>query len=203
MSKSETPETKANVDFVLPRLATGGDLHEDNAIARDQLADLIDQYVDFIVDTLLEFTDEEYVAHMDPEMKYLHLPVDDDGGEMPRSWYETGTRWVIDALNSSKDGKVFIHCHMGINRGPSLTFATMLVLGYDPVEAIDMIREARPIANVGYAEDALNWFHISQDIAFEERKANQRALKAWRKANPHETSRIIRTIRRGEDPLAG
>ena len=131
-------------------------------------------------------------------MNYLYLPVDDDGGSIPHSWYEQGTKWVIDSLEESANGKVVVHCHMGINRGPSLTFATMLVMGYDPVEAIDMIRTARSIANVGYAEDALNWFHISRNIADGKRKENEGALGAWRLENPHDTKRIIRTIRRAK-----
>lgn len=198
---SEDPSelaVKANIDFVLPRLATGGDLHEDNEIAGMQLVYLIDQDVDYLLDTRLEASDEEFVAQLDPEMNYLYLPVDDDGGSMPHSWYEQGTKWVIDALEESANGKVVVHCHMGINRGPSLTFATMLVMGHDPVEAIDMIRTARSIANVGYAEAALNWFHISRNIADGKRKENEDALEAWRLENPHDTKRIIRTIRRAK-----
>ena len=44
---------KANIDFVLPRLATGGDLHHD-----------------------------------------------DDDGQMPHDWYEFGTGWILDALET-------------------------------------------------------------------------------------------------------
>ena len=44
---------------------------------------------------------------------------------------------------------------MGINRGPSLGFAILLHWGWDPNEAITAIRDARPIANVWYAVDAL------------------------------------------------
>jgi predicted protein tyrosine phosphatase len=86
-------------------------------------------------------------------MGYLHLGVD-----------EYRTYWALEALDDP-DAVVLVHCHMDINRGPRLTFATMLASGHDPVAAIDMIRIARPIANVGCVEDALGWFRISSDRA--------------------------------------
>lgn len=201
MTIFETPRTKANIDFVLPRLATGGDLHEDDHKAIDQLADMIDHDVTHMVDCRLEANDEEFVTSHDREMKYLHLGVDDDGGQMPHSWYEEGTNWIIKALRADSYNHVVVHCHMGINRGPSLAFAAMLAMGHDPVKAIDKIRTARPIAGVSYAEDALNWFHVSRDIAADQRAADKAALRAWREANPHETTRIVRKIRRGESPM--
>ena len=202
MSKKPTPEIKANINFVLPQLATGGDLHHDDEKGARQLLDLIEQYVSHMVDCRLEANDEEFVVELDPDMQYLHIGVDDDGGKMPHSWYEQGTQWIINAIEQDPLAVVFVHCHMGVNRGPSMAFAAMLAMGHDPVDAIDKIRSARPVAAVGYAEDALNWFHVSRDIAFDTRKANHEALEAWRNDNPHETSRIIRSIRRGEDPLA-
>lgn len=117
---------------------------------------------------------------------------------MPHDWYEFGTGWILDALETDPAAVVFVHCHMGINRGPSLTFATMLEMGYEPVAAIDRIRTTRPIAAVGYAEDALDWFHISHDIAADDRQTDRDALREWRAAHPHETIRIIRQIRRAE-----
>ncbi len=54
---------------------------------------------------------------------------------------------------------MLVHCHMGINRGPSMAYACLLVLGWDPIEAMTAIRTARPIAAIGYAEDALDWHH--------------------------------------------
>jgi dual specificity phosphatase 3 len=183
---------KANIDFVLPRLATGGDLHHDNEKGATQLIDLIGRCVSHIVDCRMETDDEDFVAEVDPDMVYLHLGVDDDGGTMPLDWYEAGTGWILEALETDPAAVVFVHCHMGINRGPSLTFASMLAMGYHPVEAIDQIRTARPIAAVGYAEDALDWFHISRDVAAKDRRADRDALGEWRAENPHDTVRIIR-----------
>jgi hypothetical protein len=77
----------------------------------------------------------------------------------------------------------------------------MLAGGYGPVGAIDMIRAGRPIANVGYAEDALGWFRMSRDIAADQRRIEWAELQPWRAENPHDTVRIIRRIRLGEDPI--
>lgn len=193
---------RANINFILPRLATGGDLHHDDGKGASQLADLIEQYVSHIVDCRIEANDEDFVTELDPDMHYLHHGVDDDGGQMPHDWFEAGTKWVLDALSTDPNAVVFVHCHMGINRGPSLAYATMLAMGHDPAAAIDLIRTNRPVANVGYAEDALDWFHISRDIAADQRQADQKALSEWRAEHPHETVRIIRQIRRGQDPMA-
>ena len=35
-------------------------------------------------------------------MKYLHIGVDDDGDPMPHDWYEFGTGWILDALETER-----------------------------------------------------------------------------------------------------
>lgn len=192
---------RANIDFVLPNLATGGDLHHDDDIAGRQLLDLVEQGVTHIVDCRIEADDTDFVAALDPDMAYLHIGVDDDGGRMPASWFAEGTAWIAEAM-SDPDAVVFVHCHMGINRGPSMAFAAMLTLGYDPIEAITAIRTARPIAAVGYAEEALGWHLHGSGATNTERRTQRAALRRWRTNNPHDTVRIIRQIRRGEQPIA-
>jgi dual specificity phosphatase 3 len=77
----------------------------------------------------------------------------------------------------------------------------LLATGWDPIEAIDLIRTARPIAAVGYAEDALNWWHRRVDLGAAERVAERSRLRHWRADNPHDTVRIIRQIRAGQRAL--
>jgi hypothetical protein len=72
-------------------------------------------------------------------------------------WFDEGVAFAREAIES--DGVVLAHCHMGINRGPSMGFAILLALGWDAREALDAIHAARPIAFVAYAEDALRWHH--------------------------------------------
>ena len=96
------------------------------------------------------------------------------------------------------EAKVLVHCHMGINRGPSMAYACLLMLGHDPIEAMTMIRSARPIAAIGYAEDALDWHHRTYDVSRIRRLDDQRRLDAWREANWIDVVRIIREIRATE-----
>jgi protein-tyrosine phosphatase len=51
----------------------------------------------------------------------------------------------------SPNGKLLVHCAMGINRGPSMAFRILLELGWEPLAALEAIRSARPIADIGYA----------------------------------------------------
>ena len=85
---------------------------------------------------------------------------------------------------------------MGINRGPSMGFAVMLAQGWDPIEALDRIRERRPIAYVGYAEDALDWWlrkngaRLASELAMGRRRIRQR-----RRDNFLDVAAVIRKIR--------
>ena len=84
---------------------------------------------------------------------------------------------------------------MGINRGPSLGYAVMLAQGWDPVDALDTIRRARPQAYVAYAEDALRWHHTRTGASAETRADDQARLAAWRRANALDLERVIRLKR--------
>ena len=83
--------------------------------------------------------------------------MDDAGQRVPGEWFDVAVDWALAAIEGG--GTVLTHCHMGVNRGPSLGFAVLLEQGWDPIEALDAIRTARPIAWVAYAEDALRWHH--------------------------------------------
>ncbi|MCW2572561.1 MAG: dual specificity protein phosphatase [Frankiales bacterium] len=127
-----------------------------------------------------------------PEVGYLHHGMDDAGQRVPDAWFDHALAW-IDA--GGPEAVVLTHCHMGINRGPSLGYAVLLHQGWDPVEALTAIRSARPQANAWYAEDALRWHHnrLGSDPA-----ADLRRLGAWRKEHPLDVVRLIR-----EERLAG
>ena len=115
--------------------------------------------------------------------------MDDAGQAVPGDWFDTAMRW-IDA--GGPDAVVLTHCHMGINRGPSLGFAVLLHWGWDPIAAITAIRDARPIANVWYAGDALSWFHSRNGT---DPYNDLVRLEAWRLAHPLDVVRIIRQER--------
>ncbi len=151
--------------------------------------------VTHVIDNRLEWSDKDLVTRALPEVAYLHNGVDDVGQRMPDQWFDRGVDFALDAWTNNSSAVIAVHCHMGINRGPSLAYAILLALGWDPIEAVDLIRTKRPIAAVGYAEDALDWNLRCKGADDEARLAEKARLVTWRRANPHDTYRIIRAIR--------
>ncbi|MDP9182758.1 MAG: hypothetical protein M3P04_08305 [Actinomycetota bacterium] len=180
----------ANLDFVTPRLAVGGDL---SARSMSELSLLVRDYAELgithVVDCRLEWDDTELHTKWLPWTSYLHQGMDDAGQRVPAAWFDAAIDW-IDA--AGPNAVVLTHCHMGINRGPSLGFAVLLHQGWDPLDAIAAIRAARPVANVWYAPDAIVWHHGRHDT---DPTDDLRRLKQWREENPLDVVRIIRQQR--------
>ncbi len=148
----------ADADFVTDHLLVGGDFDtQDNELAVRQLTELVEAGLTHVVDARIEWSDEDWVSQLAPAIGYLHHGIDDAGQRVPGEWFDTGVDFALTAIEQG--GTVLTHCHMGVNRGPSLGFAVLLAQGWDPIEALDAIRAARPIAWVAYAEDALRWHH--------------------------------------------
>ncbi len=189
----------ANLSFVTPQLAVGGDLDSyDRPRALMQLGELVHLGITHVVDVRSEWSDAELFVHSAPEVRYLSHGMDDAGQRVPPEWFEHAVTWVEAAWAQDPDAVVLAHCHMGINRGPSLGFAILLAQGWDPVEAIAAIRAARPQANVWYAADALDWHHARTGVSGTLAAEQSAALAAWREANPLDVVRIIRQIRQQE-----
>ncbi len=179
----------ANLHFVTPTLAIGGDLSQNPLRAAHQLGELDNLGITHIVDCRVEWNDADLLARHLPHISYLHHGMDDAGQDVPGEWFDDAIDFVTAA---GADAVVLTHCHMGINRGPSLGYAVLLRQGWDPVEAIAAIREARPIANVWYAGDALAWHHSRQGTDPDDDLVR---LQAWRLANPLDVVRLIRQQR--------
>ncbi len=185
--------TTADAAFVTPHLLVGGDLDtQDLGLAADQLRELVEAGVTHVVDARIEWSDEEWVAENAPAIDYLHHGMDDAGQEVPTEWFDVGVGWALEAIEQG--GTVLTHCHMGINRGPSLGFAVLLAQGWDAIEALDAIRAARPIAWVAYADDALRWHHESRGST-EALEHDRRRLVAWREENQLDLAAVIRLRR--------
>ena len=131
------------------------------------------------------------------EVEYLHLGIDDAGQRVPEEWFEEGVAFAREAVEAG--GVVLAHCHMGINRGPSMGFAILLDLGWEAREALDAIHAARPIAFAAYADDALRWHHGQDSRALE---ADLRRVREWRRRNDLDLDRVLRAVRVEEDPFA-
>jgi dual specificity phosphatase 3 len=184
----------ANASRITSQLWIGGDLEVGiPMLALIQLEELDQAGVTDIVDVRLEWNDEDWVTAAKPHLRYCWLGVDDAGQLMPDAWFDTGTDYVLTRVNSG--GRVLVHCHMGINRGPSMGYAAMLALGWDPVDALDRIRAARPIAYVAYAEDALDWWLRKNGDSTSARRVAERRLQKWRGDNDLDVAGVIRRIR--------
>lgn len=196
MSLSGPPELAvANADFVTPQLAVGGDLdYWDHDHARAQLAELVSVGITHIVDTRIEASDEQLVAALAPDVTFLHHGMDDAGQHVPGRWFDRGVGFIVEATRDPGAG-VLAHCHMGINRGPSLGYAALLAGGWDAIEALDAIRTARPIAAIGYAEDALAWHHSRTRSSRKQRRSDIKRVAQWRRDKDIDVETIIRRIR--------
>lgn len=189
-----TTPLHANVSQVATNLWVGGDLETGRpTLASIQLAELGALGITDIVDCRIEWTDQEWVTATAPDIGYCWLGVDDAGQQMPDEWFDAGTRHIRQRLGDG--GTVLVHCHMGINRGPSMAFAALLALGWDPAEALDRIRERRSIAHIGYAEDAFDWWLRKNRASRSHRDEGRRLIVEWRRANHLDVATVIRNIR--------
>jgi len=180
------------------RIAVSGDLSVDPEQARTQLEAWRDAGITHVVDLREEWTDETFVATHAPEITYHWIGTHDAGGHQDRAWFDAGVAAILAAL-TDPDARVVVHCHMGVNRAPSMALAALLALGVDPVAALDEIRTARPIAYIAYAESAVLWWHFACDLPVTTTIDAVTAVRAWHHDNPCDVGWIISRIRRAED----
>ena len=184
----------ADADFVTDHLLVGGDLDtQDNELAVRQLSELVEAGLTHVVDARIEWSDEDWVSQLAPAIGYLHHGIDDAGQRVPGNGSTPAVDFALTAIEQG--GTVLTHCHMGVNRGPSLGFAVLLAQGWDPIGALDTIRAARPIAWVAYAEDALRWHHERRSSPAGELERDQKRLAQWRAENDLDLAEVIRQRR--------
>ena len=75
------------------------------------------------------------------DVKYVHLPIEDDMSVPVRQFY-----CIMDAIRKNiRWGTVLLHCGVGVSRAPSLAAAYMAAVGYKNIDAaIKEIRQVRP-----------------------------------------------------------
>ena len=152
-SITHDPIFVADLDLLTPGLAVGGDLHPNLVQAAGQVRFLQSIGITDIIDCREEHSDEQLVAEVAPSIQYHYLPTDDHGGELHPRWWKQGVDIARDAAD--RGGRVFVHCHMGVNRGPSLALAILIDRGMDAVEAFRLLRARRPQAHAIYAPQYL------------------------------------------------
>ena len=177
------------------RLVLSGDLDSHGPTARAQLTEWIAAGITHIIDVRDEWSDQALVAEHAPHITYIHLGVDDAGQPMEDDWFERGVIAALEALRDP-ESRVLVHCHMGVNRGPSMGFAILLALGFAPRRALEAIVEARPIAAILYAGDALNWWHRREGISPSLAHLDLVALDHWEQHDRPDARWVISRIRR-------
>lgn len=170
----------ANAHWLTDRLAVGGELNmfvED--LAADQLADIIEAGITHVVDLRAE---RRGMPQWPESAGFVvrSAGVEDDGTPRSGEWFDAFVPWVLEVLDLP-DTKVLVHCAMGSNRGPSGAFTVLLMLGWEPGAALDLIQSQRPYAQIRYAEDACLWFQETAAVEPVRMSADYAAISAWRR----------------------
>lgn len=166
--------TEANITWVTEQVATGGDLSLNPMKAERQFAELLCMDIDLIIDCRIEASDEE--VWDGTGVDYLHLPVNDIYGQsLPAEHFDAAVLAARPVL--ARGGRVFVHCHMGINRGPSTAYAILLDQGFPARAGFDLIRAKRPVSAIYYAEDALRAHLKRRGVKGQRRQQYMKSLK--------------------------
>lgn len=150
-----------DITWLTDTLATGGDLQADHRQAAEQCNGLRKQGVTHIIDLRAEFDDlQRYRRFLGPGVSIFHFGVDDPHGgtDHPASWWESIYTTAQEAL-TVPGARLFVHCHVGMNRGPSAAFMLLCspLFGLSVADAFQLVRRRRHIAYMAYAEQAVSW----------------------------------------------
>lgn len=188
--------------WITDRIIVTGDLPYNRSAAERQLRRWVEAGVTHVVDVRGECSDESFVRRLAPQVGYIWAPTHDAGGHQPDAWFDGTVRRIIQILEADPEAVVLIHCHMGVNRAPSLAVAVLMELGFSAVDALEAIRSARPIAGILYAEQAADWFHRRHGSSDAVRFADRLAIERWLDDNPVDVGWVISRIRCAEDAAA-
>jgi len=181
---------------VTPQLSLCGDLHGNRRRAAEQLDGWLASGVTHILDVRGEFSDQDWVAQRAPHLVYHWVGTDDHGGSQGPEWFDAGVPPAIDSLQDPA-AHIVVHCHMGINRGPSMALAIMLEQGWDAIAALNAIRTARPMAAAIYAPDAVAWWHARRNSPAAVAAADEARVRGWfeeQQINLMTVARLIRAV---------
>ena len=178
--------------WVTPRIAASGDLPDDHANAVIHLNRWISAGITHVIDLRIERNDSTFIE-ANSNIKYHRFGVDDNGTRRKDLWFDDLTKTATQIL-SDPTAKIIVHCHMGVNRGPSALFAILLALGWDDLDALRAIRNARPIAAVLYAPDATRWHAVRTGATVSEVEDRVSEVEAWLDRNYLDLPYVIRSI---------
>jgi dual specificity phosphatase 3 len=179
--------------WVTPQLALSGDLPSRHDDALAHLHGWQADGITHVVDVRLERNDESFVAANAPDLGYSWIGADDHGGRQSDLWFAEGVGASLAAIGEP-GGRVLVHCHMGVNRGPSMGLAILVAMGWDSLDALHAIRRARPISGLIYATDAVDWWHRVVGSSDTVRRTEITRVRAWLAEHHVDTDWVISRI---------
>lgn len=132
------------ISFVTDRIATGR-----GPVSGIELGLLVRAGVTHIIDCR---DDPRLSLNVAPGRR-LWIPALDDCAPKPAEWFDEAVTFARSAL-ADPDARLFVHCELGINRGPSVAYAILrAVEGLSAEGAASAITAARPVAAMAYVAD--------------------------------------------------
>lgn len=186
---------KPNISWLTHNVATGGDLAYNYDTAIEQARAIKAMGVTHVFDGRIEADDKRLWDSLG--VHYLRVGVDDaQDSHLPASYFDQAVEWAREAVDNG--GKVFAHCHMGINRGPSAAAAILLDQGMKPLTVLKLILSKRPIAGIYYFMDAYD-AHIRRSGQAPNRDRRANVARQWRALvrNPEQIAHVQRAIADG------
>lgn len=193
--RPESPVTIwRQVCWVNDQLAVSGDLPYNRTAAEAHLRAWEAEGITDVFDMRGEADDSDFI-HENSEIITSHwFGVDDNGGKRSDSWFASYVTAAQEILQDPSR-KILVHCHMGVNRGPSALFAIMVSTGWNHLVALRRIRDVRPIAGVIYAPDAVVWCALHQLQAdMSAAQAMRHDVEQWLQRNYLDIPYVIRSI---------
>ena len=152
---NEGKDEMSTITYINDRLYVGGDPEYSEDIFAD--ITLLNQNVDLIIDCR---SDEEarlggWADLDDLDVPILHAPMYDDLENTNNA--RDFTNAMDRVRREYPEAKSFyIHCHMGVNRGPSMAmFFLMAEFGMTAMNAFHLLRSQRHGVGIAYAEQAV------------------------------------------------
>jgi predicted protein tyrosine phosphatase len=145
----------SSITYINDMLYVGGD-PEYSMDIRGDIA-LLNAQVDLIIDcrSIGEARMGGWADHRDLDVPILHIPMYDDlrNQNSPQDFLDALEAVDRDYPNAKS---FYIHCHMGVNRGPSMALFFMINrFGMTAKEAFLQLRQMRPGVGLAYAEQAV------------------------------------------------
>ena len=191
--RPDNPETLwRELCWVTDQLAVSGDLSSRKEHAFTQLSAWEESGITDVFDMRGEADDSEFI-HSNSTITSHWFGVDDNGGTRSDAWFDALTAQALVVL-TDPTRRALVHCHMGVNRGPSALYAILLHLGWNHVDALRHIRDARPIAGIIYAADAASWKARRDGLDSETVQSRVDDVQSWFGRNPLDIAYVIRRI---------